>query len=87
MDFWLDESNFVVLAVGRIISGRSFGKRIIISLSFRVGTSKNENIDHRGKETCAIMSTKVPHETNHISLLLDSKMSGALNFCFSCILL
>ena len=44
-------SFFVVQAVGRIISGRSVGKIIIIILSLRVGKSKN--INHRGKETCA----------------------------------
>ena len=46
-------SFFVVQAVGRIILGRSVGKIIIIILSLRVGKSKNKNIDHRGKETCA----------------------------------
>ena len=46
-------SFFVVQAVGRIISGRSVGKIIIIILSLRVGKSKNKNINHRGKETCA----------------------------------
>ena len=47
-------SFFVVQAVGRIISGRSVGKIIIIIiLSVRVGKSKNKNINHRGKETCA----------------------------------
>ena len=45
-------SFFVVQAVGRIISGRSVGKIIIIILSLRVGKSKNKNINHRGKETC-----------------------------------
>ena len=39
-------------------------------------TSKNRNIDHRGKEICA-------HESDNISLLHDSAMSGALNFCFN----
>ena len=55
---------FVVRAVGRIISGQSIGK--IIILRFRVGTSKNKNIDHGVKETCAIKSTQ---EIDHISLL------------------
>ena len=45
---------FVVQAVGRIISGREFSK-IIIILSFRVGVSINEKIDHRVNKTCAIM--------------------------------
>ena len=36
---------FVVRAVGRIISGPSVG-RIIIILSLRVGKSKNKNIVH-----------------------------------------
>ena len=36
-------------------------------LSFRVGTSKNKKTDHRGKETCAILSTQVTYEIDHIS--------------------
>ena len=45
---------FVVRAVRRIVSGQLVGKIIIIIiLSFRVGTSKNINIDHQVKETCA----------------------------------
>ena len=52
---------FVVRAVGGIISGRSVGKIIIIILSFGVGISKNKNIDHGGKETCAIMSIQVTY--------------------------
>ena len=36
---------------------------IIKSLSFRVGTSKNKNTDHRFKESCATMSTQVRYET------------------------
>ena len=57
--FSLGEGNliFVVRAVGKIISGRSVAKIIIIILSFGVVTSKNKNIDHRVKETCAITST------------------------------
>ena len=51
---------FVVRAVGRIISSRSVGKIIIVS--FRVHISKNKNIDHRAKETCAIMSTQGMYE-------------------------
>ena len=57
------------------------GKIMIIILSFRVGTSKNKNIDHRVKETYAIMSTQVTCETNHISTR-DSPKSDVLNFCF-----
>ena len=41
---------------------------IIIILSFTFGTSKNKNIDHRVKETCAIISTQVTYETDLISL-------------------
>ena len=49
---------------------------IIIIQSFRIGTYKNKNIDHWGKEeTCA-------YEQNHISLLRDSAMQNALNVCF-----
>ena len=44
------------------------------------GTSKNKNIDHRGKKDCA-------NESDHISFLRDSTMSSALNFCFLSILL
>ena len=62
-------------------------KIIIIILTLRVGTSKNENIDHQVKKPCAIMSTQVTNETNHISVLCHSTMSNALNFCFLCILL
>ena len=58
-----------ILAVGRVISDRSVGKIKIIILSLRVGTSKNKNIDHGVKETCAIMSTQVTYEIDHISLL------------------
>ena len=47
----------------------SVGK-IIIILSFRVGTSKNENIDHQVKETCAIVSTQITCEKDHTSLLV-----------------
>ena len=54
----------------------------MIILSFRVRTSKNKNIDHGVKETCAIMSTQVTYEIDHVSLLHDSTISSALNFCF-----
>ena len=40
--------------------------------SLRIGTSKNKNIDHWVKETCAIMSTQVAYETDHHSLFCDS---------------
>ena len=53
---------------------------IIIILDLEFGTSKNKNIDHRSKENCT-------HESDHISLLRESMMSGALNFCFLSILL
>ena len=58
---------------------------IIIILSFRVGISKN--IDHQVKETCAIVLTQVTYETDYISLLSDSTVSSAANFCCLCILL
>ena len=74
-------------AVRRIIWVQSVSKIIIIILCFRVGTSKNKNIDHGAKETCAIMSTQVTYENDHISLLQDSTISSALNFSLSCILL
>ena len=50
---------------------QSVGKIIVIILSFQVGTSTNKNIDHRIKETSAIiMSTLVTCKTDHISLLV-----------------
>ena len=66
-------------------ANRSVGKIIIIILGFRVGTSKNKNIDHRFKETCA----QVTYETEYISVRRHSIMSSALalNICFACILL
>ena len=57
-------------------------KIMIIILSFRVSTSENKNIDHGVKETWAIISTQVTYETEHMSLLFDSAVSGAPNFCF-----
>ena len=65
---------FVVQAVGRITSGRSVGK-IIINLRVRNDASKNKNIDHGVKETCAIMSKQVAYEIDHICLLRDSAIS------------
>ena len=50
-------------------------------------SKKKKNADHQVKETCAIMSIQVTYETNHISLLHDSTMLNALDFCFLCILL
>ena len=47
----------------------SVDKMITLILSFRVGISKNKNIDHGVKETCAIMATTVTQEIGHISLL------------------
>ena len=61
---------FIVWAVGRIISGQSVGKIILTIPRFRVCEYNNKNIDHRVKRTCAIMSTQVTYETNHISLFL-----------------
>ena len=49
--------------------------------SFTAGTSKNKIIDHRVKETCAIMLTQATYETDHIALLRHSTISSALNFC------
>ena len=43
---------------------------MLIILSFGVGTSKNKNINHGVKETCAIMSTQLTCEIDHISLLV-----------------
>ena len=55
--------------------------------SLRADTSKNKNIDHGVKETCAIMSIQTTYEIDHISHLKDSTISSALNFCIFCILL
>ena len=84
----LGEGNLIFCCMGsqESFSGWSVGK-MIITLSFRVGISKNENIDWWLKETYAIMSTQVTYETNHISLLCDSMMSRVPNFCFLYILL
>ena len=54
------------------MSGWSVGKVTIIFLSFTVGTSKNKNIHDGVKETCAIMSTQVTYEIDHVSLIQDS---------------
>ena len=51
---------------------------MILNLGF--GTSKNKNIDNQGKENSA-------YESDHISLVHDSAMPSALNFCFLSILL
>ena len=59
--------------------------KIIIILSFRVGTSKNKNIDELAKETWAIMSTQVTCETDHISLIVIQKCQVHYFFCFLCI--
>ena len=50
------------------------------------GTSKNKSIDNGVKETCAIMSTQFTYEIGHIFWLWDTTISGALNFCFLCVL-
>ena len=55
--------------------GRPVCKIIIIILNLGFGTSKNKNIDNRGKENSA-------YESDHISLLRDSAMPSALNFVF-----
>ena len=52
------------------MSGGSVRKIIIIILRSWVGTSENKNIDHRGKETCAIMSTQV----TSTSLVIDNNV-------------
>ena len=64
---------------------RSVGK-IIIILSFRVGISKNKNIDHRVKETCAIVSTQTT-STSLYSWFNNVKCTKFLFFSvFHCIL-
>ena len=60
--------------------GQSVSKIIKVILSLRVGTSKNKNIDHWDRETS-------DNESYLISLLCDSTISRALNFCFLCTLL
>ena len=56
--------------IRRIISGWSVSKIIIvIILSFRVGTYKNKNIDHQGKETC-MFGLPILNESSAIYALL-----------------
>ena len=69
------------------MSGWSVGKVTIIFLSFTVGTSKNKSTHDGVKETCAIMSTQVTYEIDHVSLIQDSTIRRALNSCFLFILL
>ena len=76
---WGQLSFFVVWTVKIIFLSQVIGK-IIVILSLRVATSKYQNIDYQGKETCA-------YESSHISLLHDSTMSGTVNVCFLSILL
>ena len=84
--YWVKATQYFVLwVVRRSFLGQLVGK--ITILSFRVGMSKNKNIDHQVKETFAIISTQVTYEINHISLLCDSVMSHTSNFCFLSILL
>ena len=59
-------SFYVIRAIVRILSGRSFGNIMIIILRFRVGASKNKILI---KETCAIILVQVIYETGQISLL------------------
>ena len=73
---------FVVRAVGKIMSGWSVGK-IIIIISFRVGTFKNKNIDYGVKNTGAIMLAQVTYKIDQVSLLQDSTISSVLNFCWA----
>ena len=81
MKFGKDNLLFVIRAVGRIISGWSVGKTIIQSFRVKIYI-QNKNIDHRVKEAFAIISTQVTYEANQMSLLRDSIMPSALNFCF-----
>ena len=50
---------------------------------FQCRPIKNKNIDHRVKETCAIVSTQIAYEIDLISVLCHSTMSVALNFCLN----
>ena len=43
---------------------------IIIILSFRVGTSKNENIHYRGKETCAMFGLLIQNKNSALNVFL-----------------
>ena len=70
----------VLIFIIKLYACSNIFKLRIIILNLRVGTSKNKNIDHRGKETCA-------NESNLISFLRDSMMSSTLNFHFLSILL
>ena len=63
--------------------GQSVGKIIIIILSFRVDTSKNKNIGHGVKETCAIMSTQVTYKISHIQTRFNNiKCTNFLFFLY-----
>ena len=53
---------------------------ILINNKFQSRRSKNKNVDHRDKESCANMSTQVTYETDHISLQCDSTISSSLKF-------
>ena len=68
---YLGEGNLIFCCTGsRENYFWSVGRQnIIIILSFRVDTSKNKNIDHEAKDTCAIKSTQNRYQINHISLL------------------
>ena len=58
----------VVQAVKRIILSQSVGK-IIIILSFRVGSSQNKNIDHRGK-ACVMFGLVMQNKNSAINVFL-----------------
>ena len=70
-------------AVERIILGWLVGKVIII-LIFRVGASKNENIDDGVKETCAMLSTQVNMKSATGSKIQQYQVHGF--FAFLCII-
>ena len=74
--------NFLLYGQSKEYFGSVGWQNINNILSFRVGTSKSKNTYHGLKETCATMSTQATYGTDHISLLRDSTMSNALNFCF-----
>ena len=65
LNFLLSSQSGDLYRVGRLVG------EIIIIVSFRVGTSKNKNIGHRIKETCAIMSIQVTYEIDHIFFCRD----------------
>ena len=69
--FFVGEGNLIfccTVAVGRTFSGQSVGKMIII-LSFKVGISKNKNMDLRVKKNfCYYVNTSHNHKLHKLHI-------------------